>query len=80
MRGWRRLGSATLSVLRKICLTLPDTSEGLTSDPRYRIPPYTGHMGWIALDVSKSRSERELRSLALGSYRHFALKKMLAKL
>ncbi len=112
------LGKRILTVLRKVCLALPDTSEGLqfgypvwragkkvfaqahvqderwrasfwvgipaqslmTSDPRYQIPPYMGHMGWIALDVSKSRSERELRSLALESYRHFALKKMLAKL
>ncbi len=39
-----------------------------------------GHNGWIALDVSKSHQERELRPLALGSYRHFALKKMLARL
>ncbi len=107
-----------LAALRKICLALPETSEGLqfghpvwragkrvfaqahvhegrwrasfwvgvpaqalmTSDPRYEIPQYTGHLGWIALDVSKSCNERELRSLALESYRHFALKKMLVKL
>jgi len=52
----------------------------MTTDPRYEIPPYMGHNGWIALDVSKSHQERELRPLALGSYRHFALKKMLAQL
>ncbi len=52
----------------------------MTSDPRYEIPRYTGHIGWITLDVSKGRDERELRSLALESYRHFALKKMIAKL
>jgi hypothetical protein len=52
----------------------------MTSDPRYTIPPYQGHLGWIALDVSKSLNERELRALALESYRHFALKRMLAKL
>jgi len=51
-----------------------------TDDPRYTIPPYMGHNGWIALDVSKGHSERELGPLALESYRHFALKKMLAKL
>jgi predicted DNA-binding protein (MmcQ/YjbR family) len=104
--------------MRKICLALPDTSEGLqfgqtvwragkkvfaqahchderwqvsfwvgvhaqllmTDDSRYTIPPYMGHNGWIALDVSKKHSERELQPLALESYRHFALKKMLAKL
>lgn len=52
----------------------------MTSDPRFEIPPYLGHNGWIALDVSRSHRERELRSLALGSYRHFALKRMVAKL
>ena len=111
-------GKRILESMRKICLALPDTSEGLqfgqsvwrarkkvfaqaycyeerwqvgfwvgvhaqllmTDDPRYTIPPYMGHNGWIALDVSKKHSERELQSLALESYRHFALKRMLAKL
>jgi hypothetical protein len=111
-------GKRVLASMRRICLALPDTSEGLqfgqpvwragkkvfaqancyegrwrvafwvgvhaqslmTSDPRYEIPPYMGHNGWIALDVSKSHSERELEPLALESYRHFALKKMLAML
>ena len=52
----------------------------MTEDPRYTIPPYMGHNGWIALDASKKLNERELQSLALESYGHFALKKMLAKL
>jgi len=52
----------------------------MTDDPRYTIPPYMGHNGWIALDASKKLNERELQPLALESYRHFALKKMLAKL
>jgi hypothetical protein len=111
-------GKRVLSVMRKICLALPETQEGLQfgqpvwragakvfaqaycyegvwraafwvgveaqgmmcADPRYRIPEYMGHRGWIALDVSKSLNEGELRSLALASYRHFALKRMLAKL
>jgi predicted DNA-binding protein (MmcQ/YjbR family) len=111
-------GKQILQIMRKVCLALPDTSEGLqfgqpvwragkkvfaqaycykegwragfwvgvhaqllmTSDPRYSIPPYMGHNGWIALDVSKKHSERELTQLALESYRHFAGKKMLAKL
>jgi hypothetical protein len=111
-------GKRILASMRKICLALPETSEGrqfgqsvwragkkvfaqaycydgrwrvafwvgiqdqmlMTNDPRFEIPPYIGHNGWIALDVSKLHNERELRSLALGSYRHFALKKMLAQL
>jgi len=52
----------------------------MTEDPRYTIPPYMGHNGWIAIDVSRKLNERELQPLALESYRHFALKKMLAKL
>jgi hypothetical protein len=111
-------GKRILASMRKICLALPDTSEGLqfgqpvwragkkvfaqaycyeerwrvafwvgvhaqllmTEDARYTIPPYMGHNGWIALDVSKKHSEHELQPLALESYRHFALQKMLAKL
>lgn len=111
-------GKQILASMRKICLALPETSEGLqfgqpvwragkkvfaqaycyeerwrvafwvgvhaqllmTDDPRYTIPPYMGHNGWISLDVAKKHNERELQPLALESYRHFALKKMLAQL
>jgi hypothetical protein len=52
----------------------------LTSDPRLRIPPYFGHRGWIALDVSEHCDRSEIASLALQSYRHFALKRMLRAL
>jgi hypothetical protein len=36
-----------------------------------------GHNGWIALDVSDGVNWDEVRELALSSYRHFALKRML---
>jgi hypothetical protein len=52
----------------------------LTNDRRYEIPPYMGHNGWIALDVSKDCRRDEIGALALESYRHFALKRMLNKL
>jgi predicted DNA-binding protein (MmcQ/YjbR family) len=52
----------------------------LTNEQRFQIPPYMGHNGWIALDVTKDCDWDEVRGLALGSYRHFALKRMLAKL
>jgi hypothetical protein len=39
-----------------------------------------GHNGWIALDVGRGSNLAELRALALDSYRHFALKRMLASL
>lgn len=62
---------------------VPDASERnplLATDARYSIPMYLGHVGWIELDVRKGCVERELRALALDSYRHFALKRMLAAL
>lgn len=49
----------------------------LSEDPRYRVPPYLGHNGWIALDVSKRSGAEEMRGLIEQSYRHFALKRML---
>ena len=52
----------------------------MTEDTRFSIPPYMGHMGWIALDVSKRHDDAELRALALESYRHYASKKMLAQI
>jgi len=52
----------------------------LTADPRFRIPPYIGHRGWIALDVSEHCDRSEIAALALQSYRHFALKRMLQAL
>ena len=107
-----------LGVMRKVCLALPETSEGaqfgmpvwrvgrrvfaqcysydglvhaafwvgvqnqalMGSDPRFSIPAYMGHNGWIALDVSKGIRVREIEPLALDSYRHFALKRMLKAL
>jgi len=49
----------------------------LTHDTRYRIPPYFGHNGWIALDVTRGGDWAEIKALALQSYRHFALRRML---
>jgi len=52
----------------------------LTADSRYRIPAYMGHNGWIALDVTDDSDAAEISALALQSYRHFALRRMLQKL
>jgi hypothetical protein len=49
----------------------------MTMDRRFRIPAYLRPNDWIALDVSKGFDIEELQSLALESYRHFALKRML---
>ena len=53
----------------------------LTSfDHRYRIPAYSGSNGWIAFDLSGRPNWQEVEALALESYRHFALKRMLKAL
>jgi predicted DNA-binding protein (MmcQ/YjbR family) len=52
----------------------------LCADSRYQIPPYMGHNGWIALDVSADCDWEEIEALTRQSYRHFALKRMLALL
>jgi predicted DNA-binding protein (MmcQ/YjbR family) len=52
----------------------------LTTAPCFQIPAYMGHNGWIALDVTKSCDWDEVRELALYSYKHFALKRMLRDL
>jgi predicted DNA-binding protein (MmcQ/YjbR family) len=52
----------------------------LEMDPRFTVPPYLGHNGWIALDATKGISERELRDFLIESYRHFATRRALAKL
>ena len=49
----------------------------LTADPRFEIPPYMGHNGWITLDVTRRCDWNEVRALALDSYRHFALRRIL---
>lgn len=52
----------------------------MTEDPRFHIPPYIGHQGWLAMRLGKSVDWNEVRSLLLASYRHFALKRMLKAL
>jgi hypothetical protein len=49
-------------------------------DPRYHVPKYTGHNGWIGLDAGESCDWDEVRALARTSYRHFALQRMLKQL
>jgi predicted DNA-binding protein (MmcQ/YjbR family) len=64
-----------------LCFWVGVDQQGLlTADERYQIPPYFGHNGWIALDVDRECDWDEVASLALHSYRHFALKRMLREL
>jgi predicted DNA-binding protein (MmcQ/YjbR family) len=52
----------------------------LTADPRFSIPPYIGHNGWIGLNVARHCDWQEVAALCEQSYRHFALKRMLASM
>jgi len=75
--AWAMHGDKRLT----LCFWVGVDSQGLlVNDERYRIPAYMGHNGWIALDVTKSSDRKEVVALALQSYRHFALKRMLQKL
>ena len=65
----------------RFCFWVGVDQQGLhTQDPRYRIPAYLGHNGWIALDVQQRCDWREVESLCLGSYRHFATPTILKAL
>ena len=58
----------------------PELQATLCDDSRFSIPAYIGHRGWIDLDVEDRIDWDEVRELTLGSYRHFALKRMLKAL
>jgi hypothetical protein len=49
----------------------------LVKDKRYEMSRYTGHNGWIDLDVEERQDWDEIGLFVLESYRHFALKRML---
>lgn len=87
-------GSPVWRVGKKAFAMLYDYGKGLTAsfwvgierqgplemDPRFSIPAYMGHNGWIACDVSRGLSERELRDFLVESYRHFATRRAIAAL
>lgn len=57
-----------------------DQQALLLRDPQFSLPAYMGHNGWIAVDVTRTANWKEIRSLAMFSYRHFALRRMLQQL
>jgi predicted DNA-binding protein (MmcQ/YjbR family) len=82
----RGFGNPAWKVGKKTFAVLYDYGEGLKvsfwvgierqgpleMDPRLTIPAYTGHQGWMSLDVSQGVREGELRGFIVESYRHFA--------
>jgi predicted DNA-binding protein (MmcQ/YjbR family) len=62
-----------------LCFWVGVDAQGMfTTDKRFSIPPYMGHNGWIALDVTRQCDWKEVVALCDQSYRHFASKRMLA--
>ena len=57
-----------------------EAQASLTFDNRYQIPPYTGHNGWLNLDIEDGLMAGETEMLIEQSYRHFALQRMLKAL
>jgi predicted DNA-binding protein (MmcQ/YjbR family) len=81
-----KAGKKTFAIMRPdrgitLCFWVGVAQQGLlTADPRYRVPAYFGHNGWIALDATTSCDWDEVAALTRQSYRHFALKRMLSQL
>ncbi|MEE2784369.1 MAG: MmcQ/YjbR family DNA-binding protein [Pseudomonadota bacterium] len=53
-----------------------ESQAALTFDKRYSIPAYTGHHGWIEINLEEPSMTGEAENLIEASYRHFALKRM----
>jgi predicted DNA-binding protein (MmcQ/YjbR family) len=66
--------------LKLLCWVGAARQKMLTRDKRFEVSRYTGHSGWIDLDVEEEQDWEEIKQLSLESYRHFALKRMLKKL
>ncbi|MYD44024.1 MAG: MmcQ/YjbR family DNA-binding protein [Gammaproteobacteria bacterium] len=57
-----------------------DQQPALTEDERFIVPRYTGHNGWIQFALKGEDCMEILQDLLLDSYKHFALKRMVAAL
>jgi predicted DNA-binding protein (MmcQ/YjbR family) len=94
MEEGRQMGAVAWRTRKRSFAMLHDRGQGLQAqfwvgierqgplemDPRFSIPPYLGHQGWMTLDLAKGFSARELQELVLESYRHFASRRALADL
>ncbi len=90
----RQMGSVAWRTRKRSFAMLHDYGKGLQAqfwvgierqgplemDPRFSIPPYLGHQGWMTLELGNGFDTRELRDLVLESYRHFASRRALADL
>lgn len=67
-------------VLRVSAWVGPEQQAMLTFAPHYRIPAYTGHNGWIDIDIEATPRWDEVAHITLLSYRHFATRRALSQL
>lgn len=58
----------------------PGAQEMLVGDPRFFVPPYVGHKGWVGVRVSSALPLALVEDLVEDSYRLVAGKRMLAEL
>lgn len=89
-----QMGSLTWRAGKRTFFMLFDYGKGLTAqfwvgierqgplemDPRLKISRYTGHKGWMDLDLARGWNLRELREFAVESYRHFASRRAVLAL
>jgi predicted DNA-binding protein (MmcQ/YjbR family) len=90
----RQMGSVVWRTRKRSFVMLHDYGKGLAAqfwvgierqgplemDPRFSIPPYLGHQGWMSLELRKNFNTSELRDLVIESYRHFASRRALVDL
>jgi len=89
-----QMGSITWRAGKRAFFHLLDYGKGLTAqfwvgierqgplemDPRLKISRYSGHKGWMDLDLARGWNLRELREFAHESYRHFASRRAVISL
>jgi hypothetical protein len=89
-----QMGSIAWRAGKRVFFLLFDYGKGLTAqfwvgierqgplemDPRLKISRYTGHKGWMDLDLASGWNPRELREFAVESYRHFASRRAVRAL
>jgi hypothetical protein len=68
----------TLSGLREICLSLPETSERLNhGEPTFFVPPCVGRRGWLGFRFVRTYEPDELVGICEDAYAEAAPKELL---
>ncbi|MHC5062798.1 MAG: MmcQ/YjbR family DNA-binding protein [Planctomycetota bacterium] len=65
------------------CITVKSTipeQQTLVTDPRFFVPAYVGHKGWVSMWVDRDLAWELIEDLIMDSYRSVALKRMLKAL